>query len=242
MKVYGYIRVSSAGQAEKDGPVRQGAAIAKFIEANKLEFAGEFEDLGVSGDIEGLTRPGFLEMLTRAAENGVEAIVVERMDRLARDLLVSEIVFRELQKRNLKLFCTDQGLNDLVTADADPTRKMLRQILGAVAQYDKDSLVVKLRVARERKRIQHGKCEGRKAYGEKPAERQARELILQLHEQGFGYGTIAKHLTLGGVHRRSGETIWLKQHVSSFMANIRKRKKREKKVGVYERTEEAEKA
>ena len=47
----------------------------------------------------------------------------------------------------------------------DPTRTLLRQIVGAVAQYDKASIVSKLRVARQRQREEHGRCEGAKPYG-----------------------------------------------------------------------------
>jgi hypothetical protein len=38
--------------------------------------------------------------------------------------------------------------------------------MGAVAQYDKTMLVAKLKASRERERIKHGKCEGRKGYRE----------------------------------------------------------------------------
>ena len=38
--------------------------------------------------------------------------------------------------------------------------------MGAIAQYDKQMTVLKLRAARERKRAKEGKCEGRKSYSE----------------------------------------------------------------------------
>jgi hypothetical protein len=43
---------------------------------------------------------------------------------------------------------------------------MMRQIAGAFAEYEKARLVHKLRHARDRKRIERGKCEGRKAHSE----------------------------------------------------------------------------
>ena len=55
---------------------------------------------------------------------------------------------------------------DDLTASDDPTRKMMRQIAGAFAEYEKARLVSKLRHARERKREERGKCEGRKPHGE----------------------------------------------------------------------------
>ena len=43
---------------------------------------------------------------------------------------------------------------------------MMRQIAGAFAEYEKARLVHKLRHARERKRQEGGKCEGRKSHKE----------------------------------------------------------------------------
>ena len=53
-----------------------------------------------------------------------------------------------------------------LAADPDPSRKLIRQVLGAVAEFEKSSLVMKLKGARNRKRKLTGKCEGRKAFGE----------------------------------------------------------------------------
>jgi hypothetical protein len=43
---------------------------------------------------------------------------------------------------------------------------MVRQILGAVAEFEKASLVAKLKAARDRKRHRTGKAEGRKSHAE----------------------------------------------------------------------------
>jgi hypothetical protein len=41
---------------------------------------------------------------------------------------------------------------------------LVRQVLGAIAQFDKATMVAKLKVARDRKRKVTGKVEGRKSY------------------------------------------------------------------------------
>jgi hypothetical protein len=46
--------------------------------------------------------------------------------------------------------------------DPSPTAELVRQILGAVSQFEKGGLVAKLRHARERQRATNGRCEGRK--------------------------------------------------------------------------------
>jgi hypothetical protein len=54
--------------------------------------------------------------------------------------------------------------------DDGPTSKLIRQILGAVSEFDKAMIVAKLRGARERVRRTKGKCEGRKSYAEAKPE------------------------------------------------------------------------
>ena len=45
-----------------------------------------------------------------------------------------------------------------------PTVILVRQVLGAIAQFDKATLVAKLKAARDRKRARTGKCGGRRSH------------------------------------------------------------------------------
>jgi DNA invertase Pin-like site-specific DNA recombinase len=45
--------------------------------------------------------------------------------------------------------------------DETPTAVLIRQVLGAVSQFEKAALVAKLKAARERKKAATGKCGGR---------------------------------------------------------------------------------
>jgi DNA invertase Pin-like site-specific DNA recombinase len=47
-----------------------------------------------------------------------------------------------------------------------PTAVLVRQVLGAISEFEKTSLVAKLRGARERKRAVTGKCGGRRSHAE----------------------------------------------------------------------------
>jgi hypothetical protein len=42
----------------------------------------------------------------------------------------------------------------------------VRQVLGAIAQFEKACLVAKLKAARDRKRVRDAKCEGRRSHRE----------------------------------------------------------------------------
>ena len=162
-KAYGYIRVSGQGQVDGDGLVRQEKAIMDYAEANGVTIEHIFREEGVSGTLE--QRPALARLLIDLEENGrdIKTILIERMDRLARDLMVQEAIIGDLQKKGFDLISATEG-DDLLSED--PTRKLVRQVLGAIAEYDKTMTVLKLRAARERKRIKTGKCEGRKSYSE----------------------------------------------------------------------------
>jgi DNA invertase Pin-like site-specific DNA recombinase len=59
---------------------------------------------------------------------------------------------------------------DDLTDSSDPSRKMMRQIAGSFAEYEKARLVGKLKAARDRKKAETGKCGGRKSYAEAKPE------------------------------------------------------------------------
>ena len=77
----------------------------------------------------------------------------------ARDLAVQLTGHALLQARGIELVPVD--VPNYFT-DPSPTAELVRQILGAVSQFDKAALVAKLRHARERRRVTYGRCEGRK--------------------------------------------------------------------------------
>ena len=58
---------------------------------------------------------------------------------------------------------------------------MVRQILCAVSQFEKTTIVWKLRDTRDRKRAANGNCEGRKSHAE--AHPKAVELAQQLRRK-----------------------------------------------------------
>jgi DNA invertase Pin-like site-specific DNA recombinase len=112
----------------------------------------EFYDAAVSGANPIETRAGFAALLDRIEGNGVRTVIVEDASRFARELMAQELGTPH-QPRG----AAADGLDD-------PTRKMMRQIAGAFAEYETPRLVSKLRHARERVRQDKGKCEGRKPH------------------------------------------------------------------------------
>lgn len=163
MKVVAYLRVSSAKQTSGDGFPRQFEAVEKFCAANNLTLGRVFRE-DISGTVDGLARPIFFEMLESLSPGDV--IVCERMDRLARSLMTSEILLKECRDRGLKVYAADRGAAvDVASDGADCTIILIRQVLAAVAEFDKSSLVRKLKASRDRIRARGEHCEGPKPFG-----------------------------------------------------------------------------
>ncbi len=205
-----YLRVSGCGQVNGDGFPRQREAVRGYAKARGIEIIDEFRDEGVSGSKDLDDREGLSDLFARIRSNGVRLIVIERTDRLARDLMVGEVLLAEFRKLGVTVIAADSG-TDLTAGDDDPTRVLIRQVLGAVAQFEKSVIVAKLRAARVRQRRATGRCEGRKPYGTRPGEADVLALMRRLRRKPRGgerlsYDAIAARLNAEGVPTRSGKT------------------------------------
>jgi DNA invertase Pin-like site-specific DNA recombinase len=105
----------------------------------------------------------------------------------------------------------DAGI-EIIAADSPgafvedtPTATLVRQVLGAVAQFDKEMTAAKLRLARDRVRKRDGKCEGRKSHAEERPEAVA--LARQLHKQGMTYRAIGAAQAKAGHVNERGRTF-----------------------------------
>ena len=119
-------------------------------------------------------------MLDRIAGNGVRSIIVESPDRFARDLAVQLAGHDYLKGLGVALI--PASAPDFFLEDT-PTAVLVRQVLGAIAQFDKATMVAKLKAARDRKRKVTGKVEGRKAYFEREGGPQLVARVRVLRDQ-----------------------------------------------------------
>ena len=219
-----YVRVSGRGQADGDGPERQRQAVARFAKSSGFRIVEEYSDIGVSGTKELADRPGLAALLDHLESNGVRVVVVERADRLARDLMVQEVLVAQFSKLGVRLLTAD-GV-DLTSGDDDPTRRLIRQVLGAVSEFERRVLVLKLRAARQRVRKRTGRCEGRKPYGTAPSERAVITRMKQLRRKPVkgrraSLAAVADTLNAEGHRNRAGRE-WSPQMVHHVLAGQRR--------------------
>lgn len=169
IKAFAYLRTSSAANIgeDKDSGRRQTTAIEAFAKHAGIELVGSFHDEAVRGSDPIETRPGFAEMLEALEANGTKTIIVETASRFARDLMVQEVGFAMLKARGIDLIAADSPTSFL---DDTPTARLIRQVLGAISEFEKAMLVAKLKGARDRKRRTGVKVEGRKSIAEQKPE------------------------------------------------------------------------
>jgi DNA invertase Pin-like site-specific DNA recombinase len=207
MKAAAYLRVSGQSQIDGDGFERQRTAIDGWARTNRATIVDEYRDNGISGTSELADRPGLAAIMDRVESNGVHVVIVERADRLARDLMVSEVILGRFRAAGCRVLTADG--QDLTAAD-DPTRTLIRQVLGAVAQFDKTVTVLKLRAARDRIRKRTGRCEGRKPFGASADEQAAISLMRQLRRKApkdkrRSFADVAAELNARGIRTRTGK-------------------------------------
>lgn len=216
-----YMRTSSAANVgdDKDSQTRQRTAIQLYADRVGIQVVAEFYDAAVSGADALEARPGFKKMMDLIAANGVKTILVETANRFARDLMVQEVGYARLRDLGVSIVAVDSP-NSFV--DDTPTATLIRQVLGAVAQFDKGMTVAKLKGARDRKRATGVKVEGRKSLAERSPEMVA--LARRLYRRNPKTGerrslrTIARILEDAGHTTETGERIG----ASSVMKMVRR--------------------
>lgn len=219
-RVFGYLRVSGKGQVDGDGFDRQRETIESFCASKGWTVIRWFEEPAVSGTIEGTDRPAFGEMLGLLGGE-FDTVVVERSDRLARDLIVSELIFASAREVGGKIFAADSG-QELVEAGADPTRILIRQFMGALAQWEKSVLVKKLRAARDRKRAENGRCEGPLPFELTAHGAPVARMIFDSYTSGQSFSQITRELNQRHIPAPGGGK-WFRSSVHSIYTRFSRR-------------------
>ena len=146
--VAAYYRTSSVTNEDGHSRQRQQDAVAEYAQRMGYQIAATRWDIH-TGDSTVIDRPGFSELLAEVQAKNISVILIENASRFARDLLHQEAGVQALSKLNIQIIPVDAP--ETFTED-NPSRVLIRQVLGAVSEFEKASLVSKLRAARDKKR------------------------------------------------------------------------------------------
>ncbi len=222
--VVSYVRVST--ESQDLGPDAQREAIERWCAVNGAEHLASYEDLGVSGATPIDRRPGLLAAVERLRELGATVLLVAKRDRLARDVMVSAVVERLVERSGGRVLAADGTGNG-----SGPEAQLMRTLIDAFAQYERALIRARTKSALAVKRGR-GERTGRLPFGfqlgadgvhlePEPREQAALERMRALHEQGRTQAQIADVLNaeqLFARGRRGQVSRWHQTMVGRLLA------------------------
>lgn len=230
---YGYIRVSTASQAEKGyGLEAQENGIRDYAARNGIALEAVFRDAGISGNLKDTDddeaigkRAGLMELLAAVAED--DTIIVLNTSRLWRSDMTKAIVRRELMKRSVKLISIEQPKYDLY--NKDPNDYLINAIMEALDVYERMSISLKLARGRAVKANKGDKPAGLCPFGYRytadrkhiepdPDEAKVVKLLFTEGQKGKSLWQIANFLNEQNIKTRRGCT-WSAGSVQVVLRN-----------------------
>ncbi len=209
----GYVRVSGKGQVAGTGPDRQRDIITAYAKRTGLAVVKVYRETYTGTEAK---RPEFTAMLHDLLTNGCRTVIVESLDRLARDLAVQLQLTALLASRGITLLNASTGQDVTAAMQQDPMLRAMIQIQMVFAELDRSLIVAKLKSGRERIRQQRGRCEGRRPFGSRPGES---ETLARMRALGDGrtFYAIAGQLNREGLASRTGKP-WTATSVRRILA------------------------
>lgn len=131
MKTALYYRVSTGDQTVE--PQQQ--ELRNYALSRGWEVTAEFTDV-VSGSKS--SRVSLDLMMSRVRQNHFDAVLVVKMDRLARSLSHFAQLVAEFDKYNVALVCPGQGID---TSKSNPAGRLQMHVLAAVAEFERSLII-----------------------------------------------------------------------------------------------------
>ncbi len=227
MNLAGYIRVSTEGQVDAYGKDIQRDSILHWANLNGHTITHFYEEDAVSGKVDGGDRPILKSLIEQSAAKRFDGVVVLDPTRLARRLLVQETLLALLWGSDLRVFTTTTG--ELDQDDDDPTRIMIRQIFGVLAEFEHRTIVNRLQNGRRQKIKSGGYAGGEVSYGvtvegagkaaqfvRHQSEAEVIGQIQMMHMQGISLRGIARALNGQCIPTKHGKR-WTPVQVSRII-------------------------
>jgi len=225
VQVVGYTRVSTEDQAQNGyGLDVQERQVRAWCREHGHRLRRVYRDEGVSGTL--ADRDGLADALDALGTGGARGMVVPRLDRLARDLLIQEALMGEVWRSGAEILSTASGEQNLRDDPDDPSRKLIRRLLGAVSEWEREMLVLRMKRGRRRKHERGGYAYGSPPYGytaehgvlaQHPAEQKALRRMADLREGGCSTREIAAALAAEGHPTKRGGR-WTSPVVARILA------------------------
>jgi len=167
-----YLRVSTDGQAQEDrfGLQVQREDIDKYAKQNNINIVKYYIESGVSGSK--LDRPELNELLKDSDNKTFKAVIVAKLDRVARDLMAQLFIEKELLKNDIEIISVAEPMRA-----EDATGQLFRHIIGAFAQFERARINERMTSGRRQKAKKGKYSGGRPALGY-IADKNSKSLVI----------------------------------------------------------------
>jgi DNA invertase Pin-like site-specific DNA recombinase len=183
-----------------------------------------FEDV-ISGELPWDKRPAMRGIVERLAVNGIAAVLVHQIDRVARGKgRIFEDFYEVVQLANVQVISVVDGVQTDVEGDEfkNADAELVRTIKQAVVRAEKRKLVARMTLGRMR-----AKAEGRRICGEyfygtdprRPDEVATLARMRQLRADGLSCYAIAKRLSVEGLKPRKAAK-WSPNGVAKILDRV----------------------
>lgn len=223
MNAYGYVRVSSADQAENGVSLdAQRARITAWCAANEYQLVECFEDAGIRAKRTN-NRPGLQRALERVCKSRGSALIVYSLSRLARSTKDAISIAEQLNKGGADLVSLSERL-DTTSASG----KMVFRMLAVLAEFESDLVSERTRTAMDHKRS-NGQRIGTVPFGfdlapngktliPNESEQAVIEDIRRMRRRGKKLKQIAEALTERRIPTKTGRSDrWAHQVISRIL-------------------------
>lgn len=228
MRYVVYLRVSTDTQADTgQGLAIQEEACRAWLRAQRHRLVEVCTDAGRSGGADVGHRPGLARALALAGADRADGVLVHRLDRLARDLVLQEQVLAELHRRGKELAsCDPSEHHSLTYSPDDPTRALVRRMLGSIAQYEREVIRLRLIAGRTQKKLNGGYAGGGPPYGwaavrgelvKIPDEQSVIRRMRKMRADGMSLRQIGAALEAQGYRSRARHGKWRPGTISAIL-------------------------
>lgn len=218
-----YARVSSEEQREGQTIDSQIAELERFAKERAWVVTDIYRDEGWSGGI--IARPNMDRLRDDASKKIFDAVLVNDVDRLARDVAHLGVIKRDLERKGVQLIFRK------LPSENSPMRNLMVNILGSFAEFEKELIADRTRRGRRHKAEVRKQFVGSLppfGYDYVPKGPRDREGIFRVNlqeaavvgqmykwadEDGLSARKISSRLTEMGIRPRKGGPRWAKSSV-----------------------------
>ena len=207
LKAIAYYRVSTDEETQALGLAAQRAGVAAFAAREGYELVAHYDD-ALTGATPLDQRPALLAALARVHAEHAAALIVQRRDRIGRDIVVNAVIDRAAAPASV--LCADGVGNGSTPEDA-----MMRGILDTFAAYERTVIRGRIKAALGVK-LARGEAVGIAPYGYRregkrnvpdETEQAVVSLAKAYRTEGRSFAWIASRLTAIGYCNRSNRTF-----------------------------------